>query len=458
MLYRKDLDALKGFAIVAVVLYHMGIMPNGYLGVDVFFVINGFFILPRLCEQLETNAFNYFAFLKKRLIRLMPLVIIATTVTLLVGSLGMMPDDYENLAQSVFATNICANNVLAAITTKNYWDVANEYKPLMHTWYLGILVQFYVLFPLLLKVMMAGGKKLKINLRKTNIAVIILVTILSLIGYLLPSFPYFMKFYYIPFRLFELCMGGLLGMLMGGYKIDARFAYLRPVVWIMLLLCMFYPVHDLDSLNYIIPIGATAKDFTKESSQLLFSNVAYLVIVVCLTTILLVESKREGWVDQILGHKIAQTIGKLSFSLFIWHQVILAFWRYYFSSEVTPLFILLFFGAVSVVSYVSYRFVEQVRLNKAGLWSYMVLYAVVSILSLFIYKRAGVIRDVPELGISYENPYASRNTEYTDKIYQLDKDYTSSDKIKVLVVGNSFARDFACVLLESEYADRIELT
>ena len=170
------MDALKGVAILAVVLYHIGIFPNGYLGVDVFFVINGFFILPSLCRNIENCTFNYLSFLKKRLFRLMPLVIISTAVCLLVGAIGMLPDDYENLCQSIFATNICANSVLAAITTRNYWDVVNEYKPLMHTWYLGILVQFYVVFPLVLMITAKVAKLAKANISKVLLIVLCIVT------------------------------------------------------------------------------------------------------------------------------------------------------------------------------------------------------------------------------------------------------------------------------------------
>ncbi len=52
----------------------------------------------------------------------------------------MLPDDFENTAQSIVATNFFGNNVLQSITTKNYWDVVNEYKPLMHTWYVGLIM------------------------------------------------------------------------------------------------------------------------------------------------------------------------------------------------------------------------------------------------------------------------------------------------------------------------------
>ena len=69
----------------------------------------------------------------------------------------MLPDDLENLSQSVIATNVFANNILQLITTKNYWDVVNMYKPLMHTWYLGVQEQCYLLYPFLF--MLIGKKR-----------------------------------------------------------------------------------------------------------------------------------------------------------------------------------------------------------------------------------------------------------------------------------------------------------
>lgn len=74
--YRADLDGLKGLAIIAVVFYHMGILKTGYLGVDLFFVINGFLVIPSLCRSIQNGSFTYFDFLKKRVIRLLPLIVI----------------------------------------------------------------------------------------------------------------------------------------------------------------------------------------------------------------------------------------------------------------------------------------------------------------------------------------------------------------------------------------------
>ena len=142
---RKDLDTLKAIAIIAVILYHLGVSPYGYLGVDLFFVINGFLITESLLRNAEAGTVSYGGFIVKRFCRLYPLVILSSLLSMLLGAISMLPDNYENVAMSVVASNLFSNNILAAITTKNYWDVVNNYKPLMHMWYLGILAEFYMI-------------------------------------------------------------------------------------------------------------------------------------------------------------------------------------------------------------------------------------------------------------------------------------------------------------------------
>ena len=120
-------------------LFHLGVLKSGYLGVDVFLVINGFLVVPAISKSVSKGEFQYFSFLEKRLLRLLPLVAIAGLICMLVGSIGMLPDNFENLAQTVIAGNLFSENILSALTTKDYWGIANDYKPLMHLWYLGIL-------------------------------------------------------------------------------------------------------------------------------------------------------------------------------------------------------------------------------------------------------------------------------------------------------------------------------
>jgi len=212
MNYRKDLDCLKGIAIIIVVLFHMGLLKSGYLGVDAFFVINGFLVVPALFSKIVGNGFSYFSFMEKKLLRLMPLVVVASIVCLAVGFIGMLPDNYENLAESVIASNIFSENILSAITTKNYWDVGNDYKPLMHLWYVGILFEFYLLLPLLMMAFKKVCSWMKVDTEKGMMHFLGFLFVVSLLLYLLPFDTESNKFYFIQYRFFELLLGGIIGL------------------------------------------------------------------------------------------------------------------------------------------------------------------------------------------------------------------------------------------------------
>ena len=124
-----------------------GILPYGYLGVDIFFVVGGYLFIRQLSRQIEEKSFNYWSFLFRKIVRLWPLILLAGIVSVGVGYFPMLPDDYENVTESAIAASIFAENVLQCITTKNYWDVVNIYKPLAHLWYVGVLMQAYVVLP-----------------------------------------------------------------------------------------------------------------------------------------------------------------------------------------------------------------------------------------------------------------------------------------------------------------------
>ena len=214
--YRIDLDIIKAISIIAVVFYHIGWLDTGYLGVDVFFAINGFLIIPSLVKQISEGRFNYFVFLLKRIMRLWPLVLLASAVCLITGYVvGMLPDDYENLSQSVIASDFMSQNILSAITTKNYWDTSNEYKPLMHFWYIGILVELYIVLPLILMLTKSITQKLKVNFTRIAFIVLSVLAVGSFVLYLYPSVSVGDRFYLLPFRLWEIVIGGLIGIVAG---------------------------------------------------------------------------------------------------------------------------------------------------------------------------------------------------------------------------------------------------
>lgn len=427
-------DVLKAVAIIAVVLYHFGINEYGYLGVDVFLVIAGYFTLKSVDNQLANGGYSAFA--ANRIFRLWPLLLLAGAVCLGWGWLMMLPDDFENAAQSVVATNFFGNNILQAITTKNYWDVVNEYKPLMHTWYVGLLMQFYIIIPLPL---FAIGRFVKNGDRRkvVNISLMALIGVASFAMYLMEdkAAP---KFYYLPYRLYEFSTGGLMFYLFGKK-----------------------PKGEIK--NVIANIGFVVAYITLIG--LLFVDAEYmtrllkLLSTVGLTALLLVLMPRVQIAQgKVFSNKWVAAIGAASLSIFVWHQVVLAFIRYSFTNNMTetiPLFA--FILITTILSVVSYRYIEQMRKTKQA-WIIMALLLMMTTGgSLYIYKNAGVVHDVPELEVSKENVHRGMWAEYCDRGYKYDKEFSNDKKQKWYVIGNSFGRDMVNIILESPIAEKLDV-
>lgn len=432
----KYIDVLKALAIIAVVLYHTGLMTYGYLGVDLFLVINGYLITKILSNQvLKSNKLGsgYLAFQTSRIIRLLPPLLVAGVVCMALGYFVMLPDDYENLSQSVIATNIFGNNILSAITTKNYWDVANEYKPLMHTWYVGVVMQFYIVYPVLFYLARLNKK----NPKRTLLTIISTLAVVSLLIYFSIGNAAH-RFYYLPSRFFEFAVGGIAALLYNPKESEPFGKGYIYLCYILLLALLFVN-------NEFIP-----------SAVRLVAVVGLLCVIVCSQDVL--ENK-------ITGNVFLAKIGAASYSIFIWHQVLLAFYRYTISSKFTIGSYTILLAAIAVLSWLSYRFVERktadalkTKSGKALLYSLVsIVFLALSGFASYIYMRAGVVRDVPELSISKDNIHRGMHAEYVERVFQYDKPF-STDKPHWFIVGDSFGRDFVNIILESPIADSVEIS
>ncbi len=427
--YRKDIDGIRAIAVISVIFFHFGCLPNGYLGVDIFFVISGYLITGIIYRDISENRFSILNFYLRRTRRIIPLVSFICLTALIIGVFTMLPDDLENLAQSIIATNIFSNNILQSITTKNYWDVVNEFKPLMHTWSLGIEEQYYLFYPFLFLFI---GKK-KINW----IVPILLIFTLTSLGLFFSPFKDFYKFYMLPFRFYELSIGGIAAILLKDRIIKNN---LSPflILLIIIILCSnfgFIPHSILIFLTIVFTCG-----------------------------LLITANEKNKLSSLILENKVIVFIGKISFSLYMWHQVLLAYGRYFVWDELNAMNLSIVFILTILFSVITYIFIEQPfrdkkRINNTILvWSLTSVFLFTSFFSFYIYSHAGVLHDIPELDIKKQSAKRNMHAKYNDAIYKLDKDFNSVNKLKILVIGNSFARDWANILLESKFKEKIEIS
>lgn len=441
----RYLDVLKAFAIISVVLYHSGFMPIGYLGVDIFLVINGYLITKSLNKRLTLKGISvfrsYFIFEASRVVRLLPVLLVAGIFCMALGFWTMLPDDYENLSESVVATNFFSNNILSAITTKNYWAVANDYKPLMHTWYVGLVMQLYIVYPILILFAKLDRKAPQ----RTLLVMISTLAVISLLVYF-GTTDVAQRFYYLPSRFFEFAVGGIVALTWNPHEGDTFHSWFVYVCYALLLALMAVNIEE---------IPANLK----------------LVTVVALSVVLVMSSSTLE--NKVTANRVLARVGAASYSIFVWHQVLLAFYRYTFSIHFTIVSYMIVLIIVVLLSWLTYHFIEQktsewlnmsdVRGHKEErLSSRFVLYVVMTIVWMgltgfagYIYKKGGVVRDVPELYIS-KNEYVNHKA-YNDKIYQMNKPF-ETNKNHWLIVGNSTGRDFANVILESEIADKVEIS
>ncbi len=426
--YRKDIDGLRAVAVVAVIAFHLGLAPMGYLGVDVFFVISGYLITGIVIREIDSGTFSFAEFYQRRARRIIPLSLTVSLVALAAGLLLMLPDDLENLSQSVIATNLFANNILQAITTRNYWDVVNEYKPLMHTWSLGIEEQFYIIWPVALLMTFRAG-------RKWRLPVLSVICAGSFILFLFP-FREYVKFYHLPFRLFELASGGLVAVAQQQVTTRSRWA-------------------GGTGLIALFAILVSGNALPSEASVILTVGAACLMMAA--------GAGREGWYARILENRVLVYIGLISFSLYMWHQVVFAFARYAFVEELTGNAALMAVVLTLALSVISYNYVERFfrdrkRVSLAAFNTIIgALFFAVTTGALWVYWGGGAVRDVPELDLKAGAGGRGIHARYNGRVHELDRDFSTAST-KVLVIGNSFARDWVNVLLASDWAGRIEIS
>ena len=326
--YIKEINFLRFFSITAVVIYHYfpEIIPKGYLGVDLFFVISGFLISLYLYREIPTKNFKLSIFYNRRIKRIIPATIFLFFFVSLIALILFTNVDLIKFSKSLIYSIFFSSNFFFWLDG-GYFGPNDKLKPLLHFWSLGVEEQFYIFFPALFYLITKYSKT------KTLIFwLILIVTILSLflniflinIGGSNPAF------FLLPTRIWNFGFGILAMLIFVSQR--KKHNNLEIFFYISFLtLGFFYKIPHLPE-NFLI---------------IFFSFM-----------ILKKQFPKRFILDFIIHNKIIQYIGLISFSLYLWHWPLLVFVEYYSVYELDLSKRIVTLLIACIFSVISYHFVE----------------------------------------------------------------------------------------------------
>lgn len=345
--YIPEIDGLRAIAVLSVVIYHVNekILPGGFTGVDIFFVISGYVITQSLYAKFSTSFIEYISgFYRRRLLRIAPALIVCLSFTAIVSSL-FIPEAWisRNNDATGFAAFYGLSNFVLVENIDGYFNASIPFNPFVHTWSLAVEEQFYVIFPILIFLVIAHSIKQKTDSRNESVFSYSLLA-LAVLSLLFSAFESQAKpshaFYLLPSRFWELAVGALIYQLkVSGVQPPngRKSTWLLPLFGFALLAAGF-SYSDSSKFPFpwaILPVAGTA--------LLIFSFDP--------------KSTCSNPVTSFLKLPSIIFIGLISYSLYLWHWPILVMFRWTTGIE-NSFWLVICLATIFLCSMFSYFFVE----------------------------------------------------------------------------------------------------
>jgi peptidoglycan/LPS O-acetylase OafA/YrhL len=383
--YRPDIDGLRAVAVLAVVLNHLSasLLPGGYVGVDVFFVISGYLITGIIGREIAEGQFTFAGFYERRARRIFPALFAMLLATLVVSYFVLLPSDMVSTLRGALGTVFFTSNMVFWREMKEGYFAATDMglNPLLHTWSLAVEEQFYLLFPILLLLCFKYA-------RRYIVAVLVVCAIASLAAAaLMIGSKGVAVFFPSPFRAWELLVGSLLALNI----VPA----LRSHVW-----------RELLAGAGLLSIVVSCFVYNDRTT---FPGLAALAPVLGTAAILHAGASGSSLVARLLQLRPMVYVGLISYSLYLWHWPLIVLVRYAMGmAPITQYLPFLFVASLGLGS-LSYHLIEQ-PFRKKGLVSRGSVWAVsVAFVCLFtVVSGIGLMRGGFE-------------TRFTPEVIQLDK-------------------------------------
>ncbi len=369
--YRGDIDGLRALAVLSVIIFHINskLIPGGFLGVDIFFVISGYLITLILIKEVkQTNKINIVNFYKRRIKRIVPALLFVLIFTFLAALIILLPNDLLKLSESMIWSFFSSANIyfFSSIDTGYFAEASNE-LPLLHLWSLGVEEQFYILWPFIILFL--------IRYITTYKKIILIVSILFISSLLLAqltiienhSFAYYM----LPTRSWELLAGAIVAIIVNsGFKIRNSISELMAFVGFLLIILSFIFVSESDPVP----------------------GIAALPVIIGATFLILSGVSNKTFIGKFLSFKLFVAIGLVSYSAYLWHWPILAFVRYLLIEINFTVAVIIFTFTITMAT-ISYFMVETpFRENKISTKKIFIWYFIIP--SLIIISLYGITSNI----------------------------------------------------------------
>lgn len=329
--YFPDLDGLRAVAVLIVVGYHAGlpVITGGFTGVDIFFVLSGFFITLQIAKDIGASRFSIANFYSRRIRRILPALFFVCFITYIIATIIMVPDDLRGFQRSLLAALLFVANIFFWQDI-SYFAQDASIKPLLHLWSLAVEEQFYFFFPIALAIIARFGPR--ITFLFLALAAFISFLASAALTRVYPAASFFL----LPTRAWELLLGSLVAL---APRIELKL-YSRHILsvtgLVLIAVAVFYigPNDDFPGWLAILPTSASV--------------------------LLILASLGGGGVgNKLLAMTPMVWVGLLSYSLYLWHWPILVFARYVTNGELSPGAAMVCVALSFAMAAFSLRFVER---------------------------------------------------------------------------------------------------
>lgn len=339
--HRDDIDWLRAVAVLSVCFFHWSVPPfrGGYVGVDIFFVISGFLITQIIQREVRQGTFSFAQFYERRVRRLLPALYLMAAATIAVSFFFLLPFERRELLESVIATLTFTSNIYFW-QQSGYFESGADDKLLLHTWSLSVEEQFYLALPVIIWLLARWQAR-----RSSHAPLLpVVLGVLALCSFvtswwLIATGRTETAFYLSPFRAWEFLIGSLIAVeglpTLRNIHLQ-RTGRIAGLVLIGIAVFGYRPNTSFPGVSALLPAAGAA--------IYLWSGISGPAI--------------SRW--RFSPVHVANFFGRISYSLYLWHWPVVIYARFIkLTAPLAPGEIATVAAVSVVLSYLSYRFVEQ---------------------------------------------------------------------------------------------------